>query len=376
MNRKNSWKPVIEKINNKLFGWKSKTLSFGGRLTLAISVLGSLPFFYLSIFAAPVGVIETMERIRRNFIWEGSNNTSKIRWVAWEKILSPKEVGGLGLGSIKSLNLALLSKWRWKFLKERCALWARIIKGIHKIDIQLPSRMSSRYICGVWKNIDNCKTALEKLNIAGSEVIRRDQEGTGWESDFEMDGQFSIAALRRRIDRANHLIPDGVFQWNNWIPIKVSCFIWRARWDRIPTALALSRWGVQVQSVQCSACVFGMESADHLLLECPFVAKIWNQIWEWCRVKPQRCSRVKELLTNMTIFGECLKRKKTLHSIISGALWGIWRGRNERVLNTRFASPELVFEGIRSVVHVWIKHHYGKGNFIWGGMAKNSFLFM
>lgn len=127
MNHKNSWNLVIEKLNNKLSGWKSKTLNCGGRVTLAKSVLGSLPTFYLSIFAAPLGVIETLERIRRNFIWGGPNNASKIRWVAWKKTLAPKVVGGLGLGPFKALNLALLSKWRWKFFHERNSLWVVII---------------------------------------------------------------------------------------------------------------------------------------------------------------------------------------------------------------------------------------------------------
>lgn len=82
MNGKRSWKPIIEKFSNKLSSWKSKTLSFGGRVTLAMSVLGNLPTFYLSIFSAPSGVIKILEKIRRNFIWGGPENDQKIQWVA------------------------------------------------------------------------------------------------------------------------------------------------------------------------------------------------------------------------------------------------------------------------------------------------------
>ena len=82
MNRKISWNLILENFRNKLFGWKAKTLSFGGRMTLAKAVLGNLPTFYLSLFAAPSGVIEALEKIRRNFIWGGPENESKIKWVA------------------------------------------------------------------------------------------------------------------------------------------------------------------------------------------------------------------------------------------------------------------------------------------------------
>ncbi|KAL7616242.1 hypothetical protein Lser_V15G03343 [Lactuca serriola] len=82
MNRKISWNLILEKFRNKLSGWKAKTLSFGGRMTLAKAVLGNLPTFYLSLFAAPSGVIEALEKIRRNFIWGGPENESKIKWVA------------------------------------------------------------------------------------------------------------------------------------------------------------------------------------------------------------------------------------------------------------------------------------------------------
>ena len=62
MNLKKNWKPIIDRFNAKLSIWKAKTLSFGGRLTLLKAVLGNLPTYYLSLFKAPVGVIESLER--------------------------------------------------------------------------------------------------------------------------------------------------------------------------------------------------------------------------------------------------------------------------------------------------------------------------
>jgi hypothetical protein len=47
------WEPVLARIRNKLSGWKSRFLSFGGRLILLKSVLTSLRVYALSFFKAP-----------------------------------------------------------------------------------------------------------------------------------------------------------------------------------------------------------------------------------------------------------------------------------------------------------------------------------
>ncbi|KAM0071671.1 putative RNA-directed DNA polymerase [Helianthus debilis subsp. tardiflorus] len=96
MNRFKFWKPVIDKFSAKLSSWKANHLSFAGRLMLAKSVLGSLPSYYLSLFAAPKTVIERIEKIRRNFVWGSSPSGRKMRWIRWEFLLKARKKGGMG----------------------------------------------------------------------------------------------------------------------------------------------------------------------------------------------------------------------------------------------------------------------------------------
>ncbi|CAJ2652040.1 unnamed protein product [Trifolium pratense] len=49
------WKSVLERLKNRLSGWTSRFLSFGGRLVLIKSVLTSLPVYAFSFFKAPSG---------------------------------------------------------------------------------------------------------------------------------------------------------------------------------------------------------------------------------------------------------------------------------------------------------------------------------
>lgn len=133
--------------------WKSKTLSFGGRITLAKAVLGSLPTYFLSLFVAPVGIIDALEKIRRKFVWGGTNEKTCINWVAWEKIVAPKVVGGLGLGSIRAQNLALIAKWWWRFRRDPNSFWASIVRGLHGLGDNLGTVWASKTSNSTWKNI-------------------------------------------------------------------------------------------------------------------------------------------------------------------------------------------------------------------------------
>ncbi|GJW18811.1 hypothetical protein Tco_0026247 [Tanacetum coccineum] len=67
MSRCANWNPLVEKFHKRLSKWKANALSFGGRLTLIKSILGSLGVYYFSIFKAPKKIIHKLESIRRRF---------------------------------------------------------------------------------------------------------------------------------------------------------------------------------------------------------------------------------------------------------------------------------------------------------------------
>ena len=56
-------------------------MSFGGRLTLVKSVLGSLPLYYFSMFRVPLSVLNALESVRKKFFWGGLGEGKKMVWV-------------------------------------------------------------------------------------------------------------------------------------------------------------------------------------------------------------------------------------------------------------------------------------------------------
>ena len=70
-------------------------MSFGGRLTLVKSVLGSLPLYLFTMFHVPLCVIKQTECIRKYFCFRGRVGERKtMSWVKWESVLASYRSGG------------------------------------------------------------------------------------------------------------------------------------------------------------------------------------------------------------------------------------------------------------------------------------------
>ena len=52
----------------------------------------------------------------------------------WQSVIAEKEEGGLGIGSLQGQNLALLSRWWWRFKTEQNFLWKKVITSLHGAD--------------------------------------------------------------------------------------------------------------------------------------------------------------------------------------------------------------------------------------------------
>ena len=101
----------MNKVKGRLSSWKNKYLSVGGRITLLKLVLHNLPIYYMSLFRVSSGVGKIIEKLMRNFLWEGVSDRSKIHLVKWDSVCHSKKFGGIGIGSIKDKEAVLLAKW-------------------------------------------------------------------------------------------------------------------------------------------------------------------------------------------------------------------------------------------------------------------------
>ncbi|CAI9290855.1 unnamed protein product [Lactuca saligna] len=204
----------------------------------------------------------------------------------------------MGLGSFRSLNLALLSKWLWKLKVDLEHLWARIVTAIHKLGNDLNYCFAKASSSGVWSNIAKSFREMEKFGLTTPKVMKMANSNVRWITDFEEDGKLSVAILRTRLDRATHPIPDGEFTWSNAVPKKVVCFVWRAKQNRIPSMVALIKRGVPVNTITCDVCQVNDETTDQLLIESPLAKEVWSTVEQWCGLSNSflECTTVQEVL--------------------------------------------------------------------------------
>ncbi|CAN1123547.1 Putative ribonuclease H protein At1g65750 [Linum perenne] len=143
-------------MDKKLAGWKIKSLSTAGRVTMATSVLNSLPTYVMQTTLLPVEVCNTIDKKIRDFIWGSSNGERKMHLVNWETVCSPKRQGGLGLRSARELNNAYLMKLVWGLIKKPSELWADLLisKYMKRTSAGLIPRKSTRR-SSCWKGISD-----------------------------------------------------------------------------------------------------------------------------------------------------------------------------------------------------------------------------
>jgi hypothetical protein len=133
--RVSTWEPLLESIRRRLGVWGNKFVSFGGRIVLLNAVLNAISVFYLSYLKIPVQVWKKIRRIQREFLWGGRMGRKKICWIKWDTICLPKKNGGLGVRDIRTVNISLLAKWRWKLLDNKQAVWKDVLISKYGVNV-------------------------------------------------------------------------------------------------------------------------------------------------------------------------------------------------------------------------------------------------
>ena len=119
---------ILDRVKQKLTGWKTNFLSLASRRVLIQSSLAAIPSYIMQCSYLLGRVLDGLDRVNKNFFWESTDSAKKIHWVGWEKVTKPKEEGGLEFPTAKGRNVALLSKLIWRFHTEGEALWVKVLK--------------------------------------------------------------------------------------------------------------------------------------------------------------------------------------------------------------------------------------------------------
>ncbi|GJY83900.1 RNA-directed DNA polymerase, eukaryota [Tanacetum coccineum] len=144
-----------------------------------------------------------LESFRKSFLSHGHDPRSKkASWVNWNKVLTAKERGGLGVSSLYALNRGLMCKWVWPFFAHKSLLWSRVIKAIHGPE------------GGLTLDVRRIFDLVDLLFVHGK--VKK------YVWSLENSGEFSVKSIRQVIDANCFPVIHSATRWVKFVPLKLA----------------------------------------------------------------------------------------------------------------------------------------------------------
>ena len=396
----------IEKVENKLLGWKTSLMNMAGRVTWVRFVLTAVPIYVLIAIKVPKWFIRAINKLRRAFTWKGRkqvNGGSCL--VAWDKVQRPLELGGLGILNLEIMSWALQIRWLWFEKTDSHRAWRGLEVHVHPnaralFAIALESHVGDGQNTLFWtdKWIMGCSVSdlaplvfeVVPLAIRKERTVAQGMQGLSWLADisgglnliglyeyfqlwdviaethlsqeedshfwrFDSSGQFSSKSAYQAF--FNGAIPFEHWKrlWKSWAPQKCKVFLWLAMRERCWTADRLAKRGLP-HPAKCVLCDQEDEDIQHLLTTCVVSQDFWFQV-----LVPLGFG-TKAPGQHETSFVEWWKRaakqtpkekKKGLNSIIILGAWTIWKHRNACVFECEQPSISGLLREFKEGYHLW-----------------------
>ncbi|GJS86409.1 RNA-directed DNA polymerase, eukaryota [Tanacetum coccineum] len=165
-----------------------------------------------------------------------SNRLSKVissiaGEIAWDKVISPRQKRGLGIGILLASNQSMLSKWLWRFHTEENALWCKV-HGLIFATLKM--------IFVTWES-----------NYQG---FSRKKAGNGRNTSYWHYNWIGGATLQD--------------SFGDYIVLKQRRAVW------VPTRVNLDKRGIDLDSVRCPLCNDDIETKDHVFALCSIAKEV------------------------------------------------------------------------------------------------------
>ncbi|MCI07725.1 putative ribonuclease H protein, partial [Trifolium medium] len=157
-----------------------------GRVQLVKSVIQGMLVHSFSIYSWPNNLINEMERWMRNFIWSGDVTQRKLVTVAWKKVCSSFNEGGLGIRSLSMLNQANNLKLCWDLIQSNLQ-WAHLLRS-RVLNGSKP--ISYHVYSSIWSSIKH--KFSEVMEQVSWQVAHLHQELNSTVSNFIINSKWAI----------------------------------------------------------------------------------------------------------------------------------------------------------------------------------------
>lgn len=338
----------------------------------------------------PQTSVDTLDKQRRTFFWQGGGLKRKYHLVKWEIICKSKKKGGLGITDIRKMNISLLCKWWWK-LHNESSLWQDLVKAKY-LKNDLISTLKPKFNDSpIWKDL----LKVRHIYLRGRKLIVGNGDKTLLWKDCWLDGtplcsKFSAIfelcnekniTVKNFVDKAGELsfrrwLPEQLaeqyvhmcqlvlnqsfenrndrssWRWTKQGAFTVKCTydyltkddagysygkIWKAK---IPYKIKIFVWLIELGAVLTKdnmvkrkwigdpSCRFceTAESVDHLFFQCSTAKVVWG-IVALCIGAINIPNNIRRYWVWIDIH---LPNSKHVHAFgLAGICWAIWKARNK-----------------------------------------------
>lgn len=302
--------------------WKSRSLSYAGRLRLIQSVIFGIFNFWASIFLIPKGVTNTIMSMCRDFLWGKEEGKHAMAHVSWEELCLPKKYGGTGIRHLYTWNVATVSKLVWDVERKKDVLWvkwihARYLRNLSWMEFNPPfdSCWYLKKICSVKENLKD----LGLYNQVGNE------------------GRFSVKGIYELLTEGREEIGWEKIIWFNGCIPKHSFIWWLLMKRRLPVKERLRKF-MDIDST-CILCHNETETLHHLFLTCDFAKTLWYHISKWMQVDMSSMLVAEWAFSpNISIISREAKGRMCI--TVAAVIYQVWTERNRRIFKGHQHSAE------------------------------------
>jgi hypothetical protein len=150
--------------------------------------------------------------------------------------------------------------------------------------------------------------------------------------------------------------------WGLNIPSNSAFCVWRALWGRLPVRANLRRRGViiSINDAVCPFCSVEEESVSHILFNCNFSWRIWNEVLWWLGLSGVFHHETSKHFVQFGIQGCSKSLNASLKVIWAATISCLWEHRNAIVFRSEPFNQDNLVDSIMLKSWNWIRIK-GKG---------------
>ena len=161
-NKRRAFRELKEKMTAKVKAWCSRTLSQGGKQVFIKSIIQAISTYLMSCILLPVAFCQELDSIIKDYWWKQNQRKQGIHWMKWQKMCTPKNLGGMGFRDMAKFNIAMLCKQGWRSLKHIDTLLYQVLQAKYFPEKSFMESNQGHNSSFPWQSIWATKKTLEK----------------------------------------------------------------------------------------------------------------------------------------------------------------------------------------------------------------------